>query len=419
MLMELIQSYVRFYLFSCFDAKRGLLTFVFLVPIFIFCNSASAVDWSFTPSATLSESYDSNFRFRSTPIPGTSKDDYITSLSPVASVTGETEATKFQFDTVTNGEVYIKNPKFDTINTNSTASLTESWSQRLSTTANVGLVHDWTLEDQLQTSGIITEKTERFLFNSGLSGKYDLNESLNLTASGQYARTIFPAGTLPDSFVYQGTITPIWAVTPRDNIGFSSNFTDTEYDISTKIRTVTEMLYWERTLTETLSFKLSGGYYFTTLDFITRTPKFVLSQTDNDSGFVFGVDLKKDWSEVFSTTFSAGSQQYNDVNARSFDSTFFSIGARYRVSDVTTVSFNARYNLNDQISRGSEEINYYIINPSIERNLTDNLIVRLAGSYENEADKDLGGVPGSKSNVDRFRTWAELTYKWPRFLSTH
>ena len=419
MLMELFQSYVRFYLFRCFDGRAGLLGFAFFVPILIFCNNVFAVDWSFSPSATLSQTYDSNFRFRSTPVPGTSKDDFITSLSPVVSVTGETEATKFQFDTVTTGQVYIKNPKFDTINTNSTASLTEAWSQRLTTSANVGLVHDWTLEDQLQTSGIITEKTERFAFNFGLGSKYGLNESLNLETSGQYFRTIYPEGTLPDSDVYQGTITPVWAITPRDNIGFGSNFSHTEYDISTRISTVTEMLYWERTLTESLIFKLSGGYYFTILDFKTRTPKFELSETDHDNGFAFGLDVKKNWSERFTTTFSAGSQQYNDVNARSFDSTFFSISARYRLSEVTAVNFNARYNLNDQISRGSEEINYYILSPSIERNLTENLIIRVAGSYENEADRDIPGSPGSKVYLDRYRTWAELTYKWPRFLSSH
>jgi hypothetical protein len=173
---------------------------------------------------------------------------------------------------------------------------------------------------------------------------------------------------------------------------------------------------------------LSGGYYFTTLDFTTQALEFIPPSrimivnrpaTENDSNFVFGLDLKKDWSDRFSTTLSAGNQQYNDVNARSFDSTFFSGTAKYALSELTTVNFLAKYNMNNQISQGTEKIDYYIINPSIERNLTENLIVRLSGSYEHESDKDYGGVAGARLNVDRFRTWVDLTYKWPRFFSSH
>src|SRR5208337_3446606 len=167
-----------------------------------------AADWSFTPSATLAQSYDSNFCFVSTPSPAFTKSDSITSFSPVVSVTGQTEQTTFQFDTTTSGQAYFENPKLDTVNTNTTTSLTEMWSPRFSTSANLGLIHDSTLEDQLQSSGIITEKVERYIYSFGLGGKYDLSEGLNLNASGLFAKTIFPSGAYPDSDVYQGTITP-------------------------------------------------------------------------------------------------------------------------------------------------------------------------------------------------------------------
>ncbi len=187
--------------------------------------NAFAADWSFTPSATLSQSYDSNFRFIATPPPpGTTKGDFITSFTPVVSVTGETEETKFQFDTVTSAQSYFENPQFDIVNTNTTTSLTESWSPRFSTSANLGLLHDSTLEDQLQASGIVTQKVERYVFSGGLGAQYALNESLNLIASGLLAKTSYPSGALPDSDVYQATITPIWAITPRDNIGLSTIF---------------------------------------------------------------------------------------------------------------------------------------------------------------------------------------------------
>ncbi len=385
-------------------------------------RNAYAADWSFTPSVSLSQSYDSNFRFITTPVPGTTKGDFITSLTPVLSVTGETEQTRFQLDTTTNAQSYIENPKFDIVNENATASLTKMWSQRFSTSVNVGLIHDSTLEEQLEASGIVTQWAERYVYTLGLGAKYDLSESLSLSVSGLAADTIFPTGTSPDSDVYQGAITPTWAVTLKDSIGLSSSFSDSEYNIGTTIKSVTETLFWQRQMSDTLNFKLSGGYYFSTLDFTTQALEFVppnfirlvnLPETATDSGLVYGVDLKKDWSERFSTALSAGKQQYNDVNAQSFNSTFISCTASYRLSEVTTLNFLARYNINDQLSPGNSTVDYYIISPSIETNLTENLLVRLSGSYEYETETQ-GNI-----NLDRYRTWVDLTYKWPRFFASH
>jgi hypothetical protein len=396
---------------------------LFILCVFAVNRNAFADDWSFTPSVTLSQSYDSNFRFIQTPPPGITKSDFITSLTPVLSVTEETEQSKFQFDTITSAQAYFLNPQFDIVNTNTTASLTESWSERFSSSVNLGFIHDSTLQQQLESSGIVTQLTERYLYTFGLGGKYDLTESLNLTASGLFAQTIFPSGTLPDSDVYQGTITPVWAITPLDNVGLSSNFSNTSYNIGTTINTVTETLFWQRQMTDTLNFKLSGGYYFAMLDFTVpaigffRSPPFLrlvdLPEKATNGGIVFGVDLKKDWSERLSTTFSAGNQQFNDVSGNSYDSTFISGTAKYSLSEKTTFNFLARYNTNSEISQGSTTIDYYIISPSIETSITENLLLRLSGSYEREFES------ASTFNVDRYRTWVDLVYKWPRFFASH
>jgi hypothetical protein len=415
----------------------------------VFCASAVntfAADWSFTPSATLSETYNSNIRFTPTTLPGESKNDFITSFTPVVSVTGQTEQTQFTFNTVTSAQAYVLNPWLDTINTNTSAALTETWSPRFSTTANLGLVHDYTLEEQLQASGIIAQRTEHYQYSSGLSCTYGLNESWNLLASGLYARSTYPSGTLPDTDSYQATITPVWAISERNNVGLSSTFSYMTYGSSsggpangsgTKIETLTEMLFFQRQFSETLGFKLGGGYYFSSLDYIAPTRKFLgylpipgppyaipvytivyQPATGTDGGFVFSADLNKDWSERFSTVFSAGRQQYNDVNARSFNSTFVSGSAIYKWSELTTVNLTARYNINDQITQGNQKIDYYTISPSIERNLTENLVIRLSGSYEHEYET-YGVIGATILNLPRYSTWVDLTYKWPRFLASH
>jgi hypothetical protein len=263
-----------------------------------------------------------------------------------------------------------------------------------------------------------------------LGGQYALNESWNLIASGQYAKNIYPGSppseALPGSDVYQGTLTPAWTINARgDNIGLSNNFAYSAYANETTIKTITETLFFQKFLTESLNVKLSCGYYFAMLDFLAPAREFVifplpphfvivnLPETGTNGGFVFGVDLKKDWSEKLSTTFSAGNQQYNDVDARSFDSTFINGSAAYKLSELTTFNFGARYNTNAQISQGNLTIDYYTVTASIEKNLTERLLVRLTGEYDYETQSS------PSLNLDRYRTWIDLTYKWPRFLSSH
>jgi hypothetical protein len=396
--------------------------------IILFYNCAFAADWSFSPSVTLSEMYNSNVSFSTTNTPGVARGDFITSVTPVISVTGATEETTFQFDTITAGQKYIENPGLDTITTDTKASLTELWSQRFSTDANFRFIHDYNLENELATSGIITQLTERYQYTAGLGSKYALTESLNLAINGAYTDTIYPSSPvyLPNYTIYQGTITPIWAITPRNNVGLSSSFFEQDYPrISASMKTVTEMLYWESFVTETLNFRLGAGYYFTSAGFLTQVYKFIPPSTivvvnkpatATDIGPAVTADIKKDWSERFSTTLQAGKQQYSDPYARSFDQTSVGVTARYGLTELTAIKFSATYYSNDQISQGNEKIDYVNITPSIERSLSENLTGRLSASYEIETESNYGG-PGL--NYDRYRTWVELVYKWPRFLATH
>jgi hypothetical protein len=413
--------------FAFFDAARRLVTSVLIIPAVLFCNCAFAADWSFSPSVTVSETYNSNLTFSSTSGPGVARGDFITSLKPVLSVTGETEDIRFQFDTITTGLQYFENPSLDTIYTDTKASLTELWSQRFSTDENFRFLHDYTLENELESSGIITQMAERYQYNAGLGCKYGLADALDLIANGVYTDTIYPShqASLPNYTVYQGAITPVWAITPRNNLGFSSNYYAADYpQFSASLKTITEMFYWERFVTETLNFRVSAGYYYTSSSFVSQVLQFVPPSslvvvtkpgTASDSGPALAADIKEDWTERFSTTLMASKQQYDDPYARSFDKTSVGVTAKYGLTELTTVNFRASYDMNDQTSSGTQKIDYLLIGPSIERNLSENLIGRLSGSYELESYTS----SGPPTNIDRYRTWVELIYKWPRLLASH
>lgn len=428
MLKESVKSCLYSNPLGRLDISKCLLTAVIIVSALLFRNCALAADWSFSPSVTLSEKYNSNLTFSSVSGPGIPKGDFITSLQPVISITGKTEQTKFTFDTTTTAQKYLNNPKFDTIDTNTYTSLTRLWSPRFSTDVNFRLMHDYTLENALETSGIVTQRAERFQYNFGAGFKYALSETLHLEARSTYTDTNYPSHpvNLPDYHIYQGSITPVWSITPKDDIGLSSSFSSQEYpSFSAHIDTLTEMLYWKRLLSPTMNLTLSGGYYFTWTGFVTRVTQFIPPSffvivtkpgSGSDSGPAAAVNLKKDWSERLSTNFFASKQQYDDEYARSFDKISVGSSARYGLSELTTAYFRISYDMDDQTSQGTEKIDYVNISPSIERKLTRNLAARLSGSYELETYSNLG-VPGV--DVDRYSVWVDLIYKWPRLLATH
>jgi hypothetical protein len=413
---------------------------IFLLYCFILCSlclcgeTAFAADWTFTPSATLSQSYDSNFRFLITPAPGTTKDDFITSFNPVLTVVGETEQNRFQLDTINSAQSYVKNPSFDTVNTNTIATLSDSWCPTFSTSETFTFMHDYTLENQLEASGIVTKMTERFAYNTGFSAKYNVTESFDLIASANYGVITYPSNVLPGSETAQGSISPVWTLTPADSIGLQSTFSSTDYGEqvginSTSIRSISESIFWQRAMSDTLNFKLAGGYYYSMID--EQIPAIVkvlkpppphdilgdLQISSAPGGSTFSADITKNWTERLSTIFSAGKQQYNDASGNSYDSMYFGGITTYKLSELTTFNFIARYNTNSELSKGGSKIDYYIIMPSIERSLSENLLVRLSGSYEFEMENV--GTVNSSENLDRYRIWVDLTYKWPRFLANH
>jgi hypothetical protein len=423
---------------DCFPPFFSPLVFLLFL---LFCAptaNVSAADWSFTPSASLSEGYDSNYAFTKP-----AKGDYVTSFTPVASLTGETENTKFTFNTNTPALAYIDNPRYDTVNTNTTADLTEIWSPRFSTSASLSFVHDQTLTEQLNASGIVSQRTDHFMYNAGLGCTYGLTESINVSVAASYTKSTYPSQPLSDTYSYQTSITPVWAVTELDNIGLSSSYSYSGYATGgvgvgsgTSIQSITEMFFWQRPFSETLSAKLGGGYYISQSDYAAFTKKFTgfyyydfyteqpvpiyevvpRAATATSGGFVFSADINKDLTERLGTAFSAGRQQFSDANARSFDSTYFAASATYRLSELMSATLALRYNTNDQISLGNQKIDFYSINASIQRDLTEHLTAMLTTSYGYEHE-NLGG-PSSIQNLERYTVSANLIYKWPRFLAS-
>jgi len=397
-----------------------ILCFACMIPL---PGASHAADWSFNPSMSVSQQYDSNIRL----LPNDSTNrisDFITSLTPELSLSRDTELTKLKLDTVTSIMKYARNPGFDTIDTASRICLATRWNERFSTDVGGIFVHDTTMEDQLDQSGIRTIRADRYRYEYVLGAKYAFSDRFSLPVTGSGGWSLYPSGEVPDQLDIRFNLAPAWVVTERDMIGLDITLAYKDYENGVEIYNSSHLLLWQRALSETLNMKLGAGYQIQFSDSsraegLSIAPGSPLpigrSKARMDGLPIVLGELKKDWSERLCTSFSGGRRQFTDVDSRSFESNFVAGAARFLISELTAFNFNVKYYVNNEIEGGSREIDYMFVSPSIDRKLTENLSVSLIGSYERE----LTEKRSADTRADRCRVWIVLTYRWPRLIAGH
>jgi len=390
-------------------------------------SSTHAADWAFSPSISISERYDSNINFSFQ----NQEDDFITYVTPVFTITGETEKSKFRSDSTVTLEKYFKHTRYDDIEYDFNNVLSHQLTERFSAEAGAHFAKDTTLDTQLDQSGLSAERADRFLFDFGLEEKYAISERLTASVSEGGGTVLYPDGQFPDTSSWRLGSDLGYLLTPRDTLHLSLSYWTTDYTYTSEevlpveaslTSTLQEIILWERAMSETTSLRLGVGYRMTWTESFRRTleldPDFGLrsikEKVDNqDGGLVFLSALEKVWSERFSTEFSAGKEQYSSADGQSFDHTYGAVTLKYAISEVTTANGTLRFDHNVAGGGSDEERDYLKFAPSIERRLSTNLSLKLAGSYE----KQLRNTSGFEQDGDRHQVWVQLTYRLPRFLT--
>ena len=401
----------------------------FLCLSLFFGGVTRAADWSFSPGIEASEEYNDNVLF-------TEKDtleDFVTSIKPSMQLLGKTEQTKLQFDSTIIDENYKRYGHLNTINTNNKFSLDHQWSPKFLTTLTGTFRKDDILETELERAGQVRTRGTRYQHGFDLSGTYALSDVLSLTMGGGETFSRYRKGQYPDLNLWQVNVNPVWAINPRDRVGLFINYYKADYkDIST-IKTSTNSLYWRRDLSDTTYFVLAAGYRFTwsktrygvqkirfSVDpdtglFIVDLVEEKQTDEEEDSGFTFDFELNNDWTDRFSTVINAGKEHYDAVDARGIDRKYIRMTLKYRLSE--TVSSNCRlgYDRTSEETSGGEDTDYFRIAPYLSWKITENLSLRLNGSYEYSQEK----TKSRDSDRDRFRGWITISYKYPRLLANH
>ncbi len=379
---------------------------------------AFAMDWYANPSIRATSEYDSNVLFSSDNV----IDDFILIAYPQLKIFAESEQTKFIFDSVVAGKKYIKNQDLDVVENYTTASLAHAWSERFTSQFNARFTKDTTLESQVEEAGITTQRVERYLYELGSTQTYQFSETLSCAVSASGGRITYQSDAFPDSSYWQAAVRPAVALSEKDSVGVDTVYSYRSYADSAIIRYLQQLLFWERQFSETTTFTLGGGYLLTW----TESPFFAFEIIDgqlelvektrntSDFGFSFLANLEKEWSERVKMFLSAGRDQYNTADARTFERNYLRTKLGYDFSEVTSLYCDLNWYYNRQIGGEgvSEDVNYVQFAPTLRRNLSRDLWLSVGGSYAYQL-RDQGG---REATADRFRAWLMLTYELPRLL---
>lgn len=381
-------------------------------------------DWSLSPSISVSETYDSNINFQYQD----RQSDFITYIKPTFLLTRQTEQDQLKFYSQENGVLYIKNSQLNRIETYNNTGWTRQWSPRLSTDLGAGFNKTTAQTTQLEEAGIATALADQYIYNVRLNGTYALSEVLSLSTGGTAGQTWYPdkffSGTTArffDSNTALGNLNLAWKRSEVDTLGLNSVYSYTHYiDATTdNVQYFRPGVYWERTLSETASFMLGAGYRWTWISYFLNVPQidpsgqltFVKQSFNNtSSAFDFAATLRKSWTNRFSTSFAAGRDQYNDVNAVTTNHMYGAASMQYGLTELTTFNCQVRYDYNSRIGQGTYTTNYFVVSPSLQRKFTQDLSLRLAGTYAYQ----LQDVADFSQNADRYTAYLELVWQLPR-----
>ncbi len=380
--------------------------------IIVFTRTAEAQDWYLSPKIEATGEYNDNYFFTSQH----KVSDYFSHIKPTVEIARDTEDTLLHFASTLDAEIHLRRPDLDTIGDDSQLALTHNWSQRLSSNFTGTFSHNETLNQELLTAGLVTQRVERYVYGSGLSSDYALSETTTFNAGADVTETQYPSGFYPNLLVWDTHLSPGWQINPYNTVGFLASYCIADYgniaagkgkSSSLTNRTLSTSLTWRHTLNDTTFFTSSGGLSTAWVE--SNEPGF--KQQPATESPIFSFVISKDWTERFAASFSAGREQYNAVNSESVTHTYIRANPSYKLSELTTCAVDLSYDWNTQ-NGGATNTNYFRIAPTLTRRITERLSLLFGASYENEQQDKLAGLA-------RMRAWVSLTYDWPRALANH
>ncbi len=403
----------------------NLLTLLPLFIYFLLPIAGHAADWSLNPGIEAMSEYNDNILFSHR----NKLDDFIARIKPRLQILGRTETTLFSLDSIVAGEKYLDNGRLDTVNTYNNLLYRHSWNPKFLTSLKANFIKDETLEEELEAAGRPGVRNTRYRYGFDASGQYNLSNTFSVTLGGGPQFNNYPEGPYSDLISWQVYLDPAFALDPINTVGLFINYNYADYKDSSTVKTVSSSLYYRRELSETAYFVLGGGYRYTwtrykswylNYYFNPNTGQIIAvpageKRTSGDGGFIFNFELDNSWTDRFSTVATAGREHYNSVEARSTDLTYARVTFRYRLTETVSTSLRLSYDTTDETGPWSVDHNNIRFEPFLKWRISPNLSLKLGGSYRYDRED----TKHSNYDIQRYRGWLSISYRYPRLFSNH
>jgi hypothetical protein len=371
---------------------RGISVALLMLLVSVFARAAEVTT---VPSLTLQELYDSNIYFARQD----EKDDFITRAKPALDLGLRGEVSKLTSTLEGDFLYYAQETDLNDFRYNGNVEIDSKFSELWEFFGSAQYRKDTTLDSQLEETGRVVnlEDRHRYDYSAGLG--FDMTELSQLRAWYQYRQVNYDSDTLVDYNV--DTFNLLFNKNLKneiDSFNVLTSYSLGENDIN-ETDTYHVNLGWRRKLSETFNVHVMGGYRWSD----TKT---VRKDTRQTEGFVADVDISRK-GEIYTINLgyrrnlSTGSEGQNLVVDRIYGTIDRVLSERSSLAIKGQLLFTK-----NDMETNPEESRYYRIGPSFNYHLTENHVLSLSYTFEQEYDKAL------EDNKDRDKHIAAISVRF-------
>ena len=287
---------------------------------------------------------------------------------------------------------------------------------------DIDLIRDTTLDSQLDESGVVFGRTNRFLKRASPSWTYNLSERTRLETSYIFTDVDYEKSSsgFVDYTSHRGQLSLNRVVSERmfATVTLGSTLTDNDNDATSTYTYLQGGGSYQ--FSDTLSATLFAGVRRTTSEFRQQVPIFaggffvgfapVSNKVKNSNwGGVFNGSITKKF-ERGSTSFAASRDITNTVSGVLFEVTRLTWTNTYRFSETLSANLGLTfYRSRDDSDLGaSQDRKFYDVNPRINWDFAQFWRLSAGYRYKNQT------FDASNANATQNVANLTLTYRWPR-----
>ena len=354
-----------------------------------------------TPSIRLSTVYDDNLDFDQKD----EKDSFGANAVPGLTLSYASELLQFNLIGEVNVIKYFTETDFD--RTNQLYGLDGSYqmSPRWKFAGNFSYRSDETIDSVLEETGQSFKRGRVNTYDGGAGVFFQLTELSDIGLAADYRKRDFRSGQDTDYDVYTINLpyTKRFA-SQRDTVTLVPSYSDFNSDDSEEARNYQLEIGWEHQINETLTSIINAGGRYTYID-----------QQDGSSssnwGYVGKLGLRKK-TETFTGTIEASRDIRVNSDAEIVQVNRFLLSANKLLSERFGFKFSGSAYYTDTVSDQAKDQKtiYFVLNPSLYYQLTENHSIELNYQYQNQKELDEPGNPVTQRN----RVWLGFVLNFPK-----